>query len=145
MQLQASQLRKELWISAIVGALRGAAGRAFTAKHGKDDLNRWSLKTSELAMAPMVLDYRAHFTDASIQMSFRADTLVDDVAMFELLVQHGEIDADCHCTLRKLQEKLLAGQPDLVRIASSQFSLHLEYVEDFGKHIQMALNIATAL
>jgi hypothetical protein len=40
MQLQASQLRKELWISALIGALRGAARRAFTAKHGKEDLNR---------------------------------------------------------------------------------------------------------
>jgi hypothetical protein len=145
MQLQASQLRKELWISALIGALRGSARRAFTAKHGKEDLNRWSFRTFELAMARMVPDYRAHFTDAAIQMAFRADTLVDDITRFELLVQYREIDANCHWIYRKLQEKLLAVQPDLLHIASLQFNLRLEYMEDFEKHIQVALNIATAL
>jgi hypothetical protein len=131
MQLQTSQLRKELWISALIGALRGAARRAVTAKHGKADLNRLSFKTFELAIARMVPDHRAQFTDAASQMSFRADTLVDDVTRFELLVQYGEIDDDCNWIYLKLQEKLLAVQPDLLHIASSQSNLRLEYVEEF--------------
>jgi hypothetical protein len=93
-KLQALQLRKELRIMPI-GALRGAARRAFTAKHGKDDLNHWSFRPFELAMARMVPDFQAHFTDATIQMSFRADMLVDDVTRF-VLIQYGGIDANCH-------------------------------------------------
>jgi hypothetical protein len=93
----------------------------------------------------MVPDHRAHFTDVAIQMSFRANTLVDDVTRFELLVQYGELDADCNWIYRKLQEKLLAVQPDLLHIASLQFDLRLEYVADFEKHIKMDLEIAATL
>jgi hypothetical protein len=44
-----------------------------------------------------------------------------------------------------LQTKLLKARPDILSVAASQFNLHLEFSEDFDKHISAAQAIAEKL
>jgi hypothetical protein len=123
MQLRASQLPHKLWVSTMLGALRGAARKAFTRKHGDAPIDRWTLEEFQRAVASLVPDHEAQFTDVAMKMQFKARTLCDDIAQFALMVRHGEPNADSRYVFIKLQQKLLKAVPEGLRVAAEQHDL----------------------
>jgi hypothetical protein len=76
----------------------------------------------QLAVASLVPDHEAQFTDVAMEMYFKAKTLCDDVAQFALMVRHGEMNADSCYVFKKLQLAV----PDGLRLAAEQHDLKLE-------------------
>jgi hypothetical protein len=91
MQLRASKLPQSLWVSTLLGALRGAAKKSFTRVHGEAPIDAWSLSDFQLAVASLVPEHRTQFTEAALAMHFSAKSLCDDIARFALLMKNGEI------------------------------------------------------
>jgi hypothetical protein len=145
MQLRASQLPQELWVSTMLGALRGAARKAFTRKHGDAPIDRWTLEEFQLAVASLVPDHEAQFTDVAMEMQFKAKTLCDDIAQFALMVRHGELDANSRYVFIKLQQKLLKAVPEGLRVAAELHDLKLEFTSNFNSEIAAAQTIAEKL
>jgi hypothetical protein len=145
MQLRASQLPHKLWVSTMLGALRGAVRKAFTRKHGDAPIDRWTLEEFQLAVASLVPDHEAEFTDVAMEMQFKAKTPCDDIAQFALMVRHGELNADSGYVLIKLQQKLFKAVPEGLRVAAEQHDLKLEFTSNFNSEIAAAQTIAEKL
>ena len=77
----------------LISHLTGAAKTAFMHAHGADPVETWSASDAELAIASVVPEHEAHFLKEGMAMHFRAETLADDIARFELLMKHGETDS----------------------------------------------------
>jgi hypothetical protein len=142
MQLRASKLPQSLWVSTLLGALRGAAKKSFTRVHGEAPIDAWSLSDFQLAVASLVPEHRTQFTEAALAMHFSAKSLCDDIARFALLMKNGEIECNSKFIFRNLQTKLLEARPDILSVAASQFNLHFQFSEDFDQHISAAQAIA---
>jgi hypothetical protein len=67
--------RMQLWVSTMLGALRGAACKAFTRKHGDTPIDRWTLEEFQLAVVSLVPDHEAQFTDVAIEMQLKVNAM----------------------------------------------------------------------
>jgi hypothetical protein len=94
MQLRASTLSQSLWVSTLLGALRGAAKKSFTRIQGEAPMDAWSLSDFQLAVASLVAEHCTQFTEAGLDMQFSAKLLCDDIARFALLMKNGEFECN---------------------------------------------------
>jgi hypothetical protein len=63
MQLRASQLPEQYWVSTLLSALRGAAKKAFTRIYGDEPIHTWSLEKFHVSIARLVPDHETQFTE----------------------------------------------------------------------------------
>jgi hypothetical protein len=145
MILRASHLPSSLWVSTLLGALRGAARKSFIRMHGDAPINEWSLDQFQVAVATLVPEHKTLFTEAALDMQFSTKSLCDDIARYALYMQHGEIDIITCFVFQRLQNKLLQAKPDIFNVAAQQFNLHLEFQADFDQHIRASQIIARRL
>jgi hypothetical protein len=147
MQLRASQLPQEHWVSKLLGALGGAAKKSFTRIHGEAPTNTWSGEDFQLAVASLVPDHAVQFSMAATNMRFSAKTLCDDIARFALLIKNGDlmVNPNSRFVFTYLQNKLIEAQANILSVAKSHFNLYFVYCEDFEKHVHAAQCIAEKL
>jgi hypothetical protein len=109
MQLQASQLPQQHWVSKLLGALSGAAKKSLTRVHGDAPINTWSVDDFQLAVASLLPDHMVQFSMDAMKMQFSAKTLSDDIARFALLVKNGDkgVDRNSRFVFAQLQNKLI--------------------------------------
>jgi hypothetical protein len=144
MQLRASQLPEQYWVSTLLSALRGAAKKAFTRIYGDEPIHTWSLEKFHVSIARLVPDHETQFTETVLDIVFHAKSLCDDIAQFAMLLRNGdhEVGLNTRFVFKRLQDKIRTVAPTALREAQDQYQLRLEFAHDFDTHITTAQTIA---
>jgi hypothetical protein len=147
MQLRASQLLEQYWVSTLLSALRGAAKKAFTRIYGDEPIHTWSLEKFHVSIARLVPDHETQFTETALGMVFHAKSLCDDIAQFAMLLRNGdrEVGLNTRFVFKRLQDKIRTAAPSALREAQDRYQLRLEFKHDFDVHISTAQTIAAKL
>lgn len=143
--LRASNLEEVHQVPLLISHLVGPAKSAFMHVHNNSPIKTWTVKDAELAIASLVPDHKQHFSREGMNMTFRAESLPDDIAQFELLMKHGEIDANTKYVFDTFQSKLLDAKPEILGIAGTQYGLRLSYTGSFEEQIAAAQAIVLKL
>jgi hypothetical protein len=147
MQLRASQLPEQYWVSTLLSALRGAAKKAFTRIYGDEPIHTWSVEKFHVSIAQLVPDHETQFTETALDMVFHAKSLGDDIAQFAMLLRNGdrEVGLNTRFVFKRLQDKIRTAVPSALREAQDRYQLRLEFQHDFDVHISTAQTIAAKL
>lgn len=140
--LRTSDVREADYAVVLIRHLKGAANRAFIKMHAHTDISNWSFDEARDAVVALIPNHRAHFTERALDMSFRAQTLAEDVERYGLYLEHGETDANNSSVIyRDFRKKIVAAAPKLLEQALSQYGLTLAYKPVFTSILADAMTI----
>jgi hypothetical protein len=110
----------------VVNNLTRAARHSFMRQHASSNISTWTYEQAKESIIALIPNHRALFTETALKMSFRANTLADDVERFALYLQYGELNAnESSLVFRALQQKIHDAAPTLLSHVLTRHGLSL--------------------
>jgi hypothetical protein len=117
-----------------VSHLSGAAHHSFMRQNVSPQIDTWSFTQAKEAILNLIPDDRALFTETAQNMTFKADSLADDIKRFAVYIQHGETEPNASkVVFRSLQTKIHSAAPRLLSYALTHHGLALAFHDTFAE------------
>jgi hypothetical protein len=104
----------------LVCHLSGAAHHTFMRQNMSPQIDTWSYTQAKEAISSLIPDYRALFTEPAHNMTFKADSLADDIKRFALYISMVKLNPiDQKLFLGPCKVKIHLAAPRLLRCSTS--------------------------